>query len=206
MVGIQPIVAQSEIDIDAEVIDTINDGDKATELFKDHNPRKAWQYSAIIPGLGQAYNKKYWKIPIVYAAFGAAYYYYYESALNYHALHDAYIEGQNFNMQYVNQLSDHTKQQLIDRKYFSESYINSAAGRFEISRLQDNINTQQQHMERGIILIFAVYFANVLDALVDGYFFSYDVDSNLAFDVKPGLWYNPAMNGSTPTLSFKFTF
>lgn len=40
------------------------------------SPAKAAFYSAILPGLGQAYNKKYWKIPIVYAALGTGVYFY----------------------------------------------------------------------------------------------------------------------------------
>ena len=41
--------------------------------FNPLSPAKAAFYSAILPGLGQAYNKKYWKIPFVYGALGSWY-------------------------------------------------------------------------------------------------------------------------------------
>jgi len=45
-------------------------------------PSKAAFYSAILPGLGQAYNKKYWKIPIVYGAIGTSMYFYIDNTKN----------------------------------------------------------------------------------------------------------------------------
>ena len=39
-------------------------------VVEKHNPKRATLYSAVLPGLGQAYNKKYWKIPVVYAGIG----------------------------------------------------------------------------------------------------------------------------------------
>jgi hypothetical protein len=46
-------------------------------------PSKAAFYSAILPGLGQAYNKKYWKIPLVYGAMGTSIYFYFDNNKNY---------------------------------------------------------------------------------------------------------------------------
>ena len=47
-------------------------------LYNPLAPSKAAFYSAIFPGMGQVYNKKYWKIPLVWGAIGGAGYYYYD--------------------------------------------------------------------------------------------------------------------------------
>ena len=53
-------------------------------------PAKAAFYSAVLPGLGQAYNKKYWKIPLVYGAIGTSLYFYINNNKKYHSYRDAY--------------------------------------------------------------------------------------------------------------------
>ena len=53
-------------------------------------PAKAAFYSAVLPGLGQAYNKKYWKIPIVYAAIGTGLYFYLDNNKLYKQYRNAY--------------------------------------------------------------------------------------------------------------------
>ncbi|MEM9680813.1 MAG: DUF5683 domain-containing protein, partial [Bacteroidota bacterium] len=54
------------------------------------SPSRAAFYSAVLPGLGQAYNKKYWKIPIVYAALGTGVYFYIQNNNEFNRYRDAY--------------------------------------------------------------------------------------------------------------------
>ena len=58
--------------------------------FDANAPAKAAFYSAILPGLGQAYNKSYWKIPIVYAGLGTTLYFYFDNNAKYQDYRDAY--------------------------------------------------------------------------------------------------------------------
>ena len=81
---------------------------KDTVKYKEINPlapAKAAFYSAVLPGLGQAYNKKYWKIPLVYAGIGAGLYYYKINNTKYNNYREAYkrrLEGyRDDNYQYL---------------------------------------------------------------------------------------------------------
>ncbi len=66
------------------------------------NPKKAGFYSAILPGLGQTYNRQYWKIPVVYAGVGAAAYFISNNLSKYISYRKAYISRIN-NPNYVDQ-------------------------------------------------------------------------------------------------------
>src|SRR5688572_9044105 len=56
-----------------------------------HSPHKATVYSAVLPGLGQAYNKKYWKIPVIYAGLGTAGYFFFYNNKQYQRTREALI-------------------------------------------------------------------------------------------------------------------
>ena len=64
--------------------------DTVKAVIDPNRPARAAFYSALVPGLGQAYNKKYWKIPIVYAGLGAGIYYYSFNQNKYHEYRDEY--------------------------------------------------------------------------------------------------------------------
>jgi hypothetical protein len=56
-----------------------------------HSPKKAVILSAILPGAGQVYNKKWWKVPIIYAGLGTAVYFFIRNNREYHLHRDEYL-------------------------------------------------------------------------------------------------------------------
>jgi hypothetical protein len=119
-------------------------------------PAKAAFYSAIVPGLGQAYNKKYWKIPLVYGALGATLYFYTTNNAKYHEFRDAY----------KNRLAG-----ITDDKY---SYLDE-------SRLITAQKFYQRNRDLSLLLTFAFYILNIIDANVDAHLGQFNVNDNLSF-------------------------
>lgn len=87
------IFAQDKEKNDTEKLPEALEIEEVTEIREPINPlspAKAAFYSAVLPGLGQAYNKKYWKIPIVYVAIGTGVYFYLNNNKEYNRYRDAY--------------------------------------------------------------------------------------------------------------------
>lgn len=126
-------------------------------------PTKAAFYSAILPGLGQAYNKRYWKIPIVYGALATGIIIYNKNNESYHRYRTAY------------------KQRLAGIKdEFDGQYSN-----------QTLINAQRQfqrNRDLSLLITVGLYVLNIVDANVDAHLKQFNVDDNLS--VKPDLFPN----------------
>lgn len=115
-------------------------------------------FSALVPGLGQAYNKKYWKIPIVYASMGTTFYFF-----DYN--HKLY---KNYKQAYVNKTdSDNT---TID-----------AYPHYTPADLKELSSYYRRYRDLNIILTGLFYTLNVLDAYVDAQLVTFDVSDNLSF-------------------------
>lgn len=132
--------------------------------LKKHSPQRASIYSAVLPGLGQAYNQKYWKIPIVYAGFGALGYNIYFNNVEYQKLKEAYL--------YV-----------INKDTFPIN--NDYVARYNAQQLQIGRDYYRRNLELGYILTGVWYILNIIDATVDAHFLNYDVGENLSLKLEP---------------------
>lgn len=155
------------------------------------SPSRAAFYSAVLPGLGQAYNKKYWKIPIVYAALGTGIYLYIDNTNEYNRYRDAY----------KNRLAGFTNDEFwgIDAEGNPLSAPNiSNDGLIRAQR------TLRRNREISLLVTLGIYALNIIDANVDAHLLQYNVDENLA--LKPHFKVNE-LDASTNlglTLDFKF--
>ncbi len=119
-------------------------------------PTKASFYSALLPGLGQAYNKKYWKLPIVYGAIGTSLYFYINNNKKYNNYRDAYKRRlQGFN--------DDEYQYLDD------------------SRLIQAQRFYQRNRDLSLLVTFAFYVLNIVDANIDAHLAQFNVNDKLSF-------------------------
>ena len=142
-------------------------------------PAKAAFYSAVLPGLGQAYNKKYWKIPLVYGALGTSIYFYVNNNKKYHEFRDIY------------------KQRL-------EGYTGDQYSYLDNDRLVQAQKFYQRNRDLSALITVAFYVLNIVDANVDAHLMQYNVNDNLS--LKPD-WYKNDFTSKQNlgvTLSYQF--
>jgi len=159
---------------------------ETTTIDKDsHSPKKASIYSAVLPGLGQAYNKKYWKMPIIYAGFGTIYYITRANTLEYRKFLEAY--------QYVANK---------DTVPINNEYVH----RYSQQQLMLGKNHYRRNLEIGYIVGGAFYILNIIDAAVDAHLFNYDVSDNLSLNIEPIMLRDPIANRHVTGLGLTFKF
>ncbi|WP_250434278.1 DUF5683 domain-containing protein [Hanstruepera flava] len=158
----------------------VESGTVVTDPIDPLAPSRAAFYSAVIPGLGQAYNKKYWKIPIVYAALGAGLYFYFDNGNEYDRYRDAYKR----------RLAGFT-----DDEFF---------GTITDSGLIEAQKTLQRNQEISLLVTIGIYVLNIIDANVDAHLLQFNVDDNLSF--KPHYKINDFDKSGDLGLTFNFKF
>ncbi len=187
---------------------TVDDRQRETEsVVVLHSPRRASMYSAVIPGLGQAYNKKYWKIPIIYTGFGVMGYFIYSNSLNYNKYKQGLIDfsdGDENTNSYLNFIGPGLDPGRFDPSLGSPDYSPSDEAWFK-EQLENNMNYYRRYRDLSVILTFAWYALNIIDATVDGYLFSYDMNEDLSVQLDPQLFYLPD-NMNALGLQLRFSF
>jgi hypothetical protein len=159
--------------------------EKAVKKLANKQAHRAAVMSAILPGLGQAYNKKFWKIPIVYAALAAgSYLLYYE------------------NSQYQQYHSE-----LLYRYKHNQTHSDSSLTNFSTDNLYSQKLVYEKYRDFSIVGVVIIYALNVIDASVDGHFKTFDVSDNLSMTIKPKTFFcaqNPFNVGAGLSLSLTF--
>lgn len=125
-----------------------------------HSATKAAYYSAILPGLGQIYNKKYWKVPIVYAALGTSVYF--------------AINNRNYHRDYRTEL-----------EYRSVGETTGFRGSLPDEKLEEALEYWRKWRDFAYVTTGAVYLLNILDATVDAHLQGFNVDKDLSFHPSP---------------------
>lgn len=169
---------------EAKVVEDIEKANAPASLkVKKLNPTKAGLYSAVLPGLGQAYNKKYWKIPVVWGAVGTGV--------------GIAIWNQNqykkYREYYVAKLNGTPNEFLTEYPDLDAVALGNA---------QDRVKRQRDY---AIAITGLIYILNIVDAVVDAHLYEGRKDPDLSFSpavIYDDLNMNPPKTGLA--LSFRF--
>jgi hypothetical protein len=144
------------------------------------DPKKALLFAAILPGMGQVYNKKYWKLPLVYGGFiGFGY------GVNFYQKGYIKYKGELFDI-------------LETDAQFSKSG-------FTESQLRTIVNRYRRERDYMIILLAGMYLLQIVDAHVDAHLKEFDLNPNLHVRLEP-IWENDMMLGQNKGIALKFRF
>lgn len=181
-------------EVDSLKVDLKQEGiivqDAMVEKVKPINPlapSKAAFYSAVIPGLGQVYNKKYWKVPLVWGALGAGIYGY------------TFYDGQ------YRQWRDIFKRRKAG--FFDDEFIDiiPIGDEDRLERLQ---NDRQNDRDLTLLVTILIYALNIVDANVDAHLKQFNISEDLSWkvDFQPYLEVNPINNDPNYGMALTFKF
>ena len=131
----------------------------SAQEYGEKIPKKAGLYSAILPGSGQIYTKKYWKVPVIYGGLITSAYYINES-------NDLY---QLYKSTYLNRLDG----DFTDNLNYSDSDLRTLTEHYRRNR------------EVSALLFTLTYILNIVDASVNAHLFDYDVSEDLSLHIQP---------------------
>lgn len=148
-------------------------------------PSKAAFYSAIFPGMGQAYNKKYWKVPIVWGALAIPAYYYQINNSDYKRYRTAY--------------------RLRKAGLQDEFTLDNGTEVISLTTLETAQETLQENRDFSLLSGIILYVLQILEASVNAHLLQFNTDDNLS--LRPTFMADPVkFEAPTVGLKFKYTF
>ena len=144
---------------------------------KLHDPRKAAFYSVVLPGLGQAYNHEYWKLPLVYAALGTA------------------VGVFVFNYKEFVSFRNAYRLRLSGNPDVKDEYYDIYPDASQLKYIRDYY---RQYVDYSVLGFIVVYGLNIVDATVFAHLRQFDISPDLSMKVMPTL-----INNRTPGISLR---
>ncbi|NUY81010.1 hypothetical protein HUK80_08900 [Flavobacterium sp. MAH-1] len=163
-----------KIDAPLAVADTTKN-----QVIDPLRPAKAAFYSAILPGLGQVYNKRYWKVPLVYGAIGTSLYFYSDQNTKYKKVRDAY------------------KRRLAGYHDDEYQYLDD-------QRLIAAQRGYKKNREYSLLFAVGFYVLNIVDANIDAHLKQFNVSDDLTLEpglIESDMYSKPSVG---LTLNYKF--
>lgn len=161
---------------------------KVDSVVRVHSPRKAAIRSAIIPGWGQIYNRKYWKLPLVYGALGTTAGIFKWNLDWYRRTRFAYAVT-------VNKDTGNFGRVHPELRYFVD--------RNQAGSLQNARDGYRRNLDYSVIFFLLFWGLNVVDATVDGHLKAFDVSPDLSLKFRAGYSELAQTNGVGLVLTFK---
>ncbi len=140
---------------------SILDGVISYKSSQNPLPARASLYSALLPGLGQAYNGDYWKIPIFYGGFAVSGYCWISNQQQYKRYKQMYIDASNPESEYKGSLS---KENMV---WYRDKF--------------------RRYRDYSIIATGLIYVLNIVDANVFAHFNDFDVSDDITLNVEPAI-------------------
>jgi hypothetical protein len=172
-----------------EIPDSSKSKNKVSKTFnKNHSPKRALILSFALPGAGQIYNRKFWKLPIVYGGLGGLTYLAIFNGTKYQCYRKSYLAMVDDDPLTVNTCDPN--QSAADMKLYRDSY--------------------QKNYEYSVAGLVGFYLLVAADAFVDAHLKSFDISNDLSLKIKPDLDFNNFSyfpnnsNLMTAGLSFEF--
>jgi hypothetical protein len=150
---------------------------KSKKEFNPLAPSKAAFYSAILPGMGQAYNQRYWKVPIVWGAIGGSIYMY---TFN----NDSY---QRFRTAFKRRQAGFTDDEFYDLN-------NGILPSLDVDDLEYQQERFQRDRDLWLVVAIGMYALNIVDANVDAHLKQFNIDDDLSIDFEPYFDLNQVTN------------
>ena len=157
------------------------------ELMWTPDPLRATWLAVIVPGLGQIYNRSYWKLPIVYGGLmGCGF------AIAWNGeKYDAYKQAYRDILADANNISNNPTRSY--NAILPEGYTIERMGGVSnyTAVLKDRQNMYRRYRDISIVVGVLVYALSIIDAYVDAQLFDFDISDDLSINIEPQLYYNP---------------